>query len=54
MMQWIGILLTMVTAIDMETVVPASTHNHCTLLRLAKYQKYLPAQYPFLLSLGTV
>lgn len=29
MMQWIGIFLTMVTAVDMETVVPAPTHNHC-------------------------
>lgn len=32
----------------METVVAASTHNHCPSLSLAKCQKYLPAQHPFL------
>lgn len=36
MMQRISVFLTMVTAVDMETVVLAYIHNHCPSLRLAK------------------
>lgn len=48
MMQRISVFLTMVTAVDMEAVV-ASTYNYCLSLQLAKCQKYVRAQHPFLL-----
>lgn len=36
MMQWVSVFLTMGTAVDMETVVLASTHNHYASPRLTK------------------
>lgn len=51
MMQWMCVFFTMVTAVDMETVV-TSTHNYCPSLELAKCQKCLPAQHLFPLFLG--
>lgn len=44
MMQRISVFLTMVTAVDMETVVLAYIHNYCPSLRLAECWKYLSAQ----------